>query len=227
MTHRLARRVKNSFDKFHHEVPFFIYDANDEARILGEVKDSTSACKAFEIRPRLMSLLLKDYDRVIYLDADTVVTGPLNEMMEGEYDVYGSLNIGEETYLNAGVSACMSKDFCDEWTELMYKPNGGKSNQVHFNDLINSGRYTSTILDEENVYYNERSREHWKGLKVTDKGMFCNERQVKVLHWAGGVPRMEEKLSSSDFSQEVRKALDGLTNTTDFTEIEGQEVSAW
>ena len=119
LTHRLARRTRNSFSKFHNDIPFFIYDANDEQNLLGETKDSTCACKAFEIRPRLMSLLLKDYDRVVYLDADTVVTGPLTEMLEGEYDVYGSLNIADDPksmYLNAGVSACTSQDFCDEWT---------------------------------------------------------------------------------------------------------------
>ena len=109
----------------------------------------------------------------------------------------------------------------------MYKPDGGKSNQVHFNHLCDSGRYTVETVDAENVYYNERSREHWKDLIVTDKGMFCNDRQVKVLHWAGGVPRMEDKLSSSDFSDDVREALNGLTNTTDFTDIKGSEVSAW
>lgn len=228
LTHRLARRVRNSFDKFHHDVPFFIYDANDELNLLGEIKNSTCACKAFEIRPRLMSLLLKDYDRVIYLDADTVVTGPLTEFLEGNYDVYGSLNIGDiEGYLNAGVSACTSQEFCDEWSELMYSPEGGKSNQVHFNNLVSAGRYTCQIVDREDVYYNERSREHWKDLIVTDEGFFCNDRQVKVLHWAGGIPRMEDKLSSSDFSLLVKETLDGLTDTTDFTDIEGVEVSAW
>jgi hypothetical protein len=130
-------------------------------------------------------------------------------------------------YLNAGVSACMSQEFCDEWTELMYKPEGGKSNQVHFNHLCDSGRYTVETVDVDNVYYNERSRKHWKDLTVTEGGMFCNDRQVKVLHWAGGVPRMQDKLSSSDFSDDVREALNGLTNTTDFTEISGEEVSAW
>ena len=227
LTHRLARRVRNSFNKFHADVPFFVFDPNDEISILGEVKDSTCACKAFEIRPRLMSLLLKDYDRIIYLDADTVVTGPLTEFMEGEADVYGSLNIGDEEYLNAGVSACTSRAFCDEWTELMYAPDGGKSNQNHFNALARSERYSLTIVDAEDVYYNERSREHWKDLTVNEKGIFCNDRQVKVLHWAGGIPRMEDKLSSSDFSDDIRDTLNMLTDTTDFTDITGEAVSEW
>lgn len=232
LTHRLARRVRTSFGKFHPNIPFYVYDCNDEEKLLGEVRESASACKAFEIRPRLCEMLLKDFDCVIYLDADTVVTDTLDEFMAQDYDVAGSLNIAGNGfppgYLNAGVSAITSADFCKEWTELMYKPNGGPSNQVHFNELAKSGRFVLKIVDAADVYYNETSREHWKDIRLDNEGkLVCNNRRVKVLHWAGGVGRMEDKLSSKDFAPEVRKALDVLTYTKDFTEIEGQEVSSW
>ncbi len=228
ITHRLADRVEKSFKLYHPAIPFFKYDARDEEAILGEVRESTSACKAFEIRPRFMSKLLEDYDGVIYLDADTVVCDTLTEFLEGGYDVAGSLNIGDETYLNAGVSACTSKKFCDEWTHMMYQPGAGKSNQVYFNQLANTTRYNLKIVDAEDVYYNERSRQYWKKLKVCSDGKLrTHGRIVKVLHWAGGVGRMEDKLSSADFSDEVREHLDMITSTTDFTDIEGVQVSAW
>lgn len=227
ITHRLARRVRTSFAKFHPDIPFFVYDCNDEKGIFGEVRESARACKAFEIRPRLCEKLLKDYDLVIYLDADTVVCDRLDEFLEQDYDVAGSLNIGEHTYLNAGVSAVTSPEFCAEWTDMMYKPNAGKSNQEYFNKLAFSSRFRLKIVDREDVYYNERSREHWKDLRVDEQGFICNGRRVKVLHWAGGTGKMEDKLSSKDFSPEVRIALDAITNTKDFTEIEGVEVSSW
>lgn len=227
LTHRLARRVRASFAKFHPEIPFYIFDCNDEKEILGEVRDSACACKAFEIRPRLCEHLLKDFDCAIYLDADTVVCGRLDEFLEQDYDVAGSLNVGQRKYLNAGVSAVTSLDFCKEWTDLMYKHNGGPSNQVYFNDLAFSRRFNLKVVDENDVYYNERSREHWKDLRIDGENIVCNGRQVKVLHWAGGMEKMEDKLSSKDFSQEMRIALNALTNTRDFTEVEGVEVSAW
>jgi ADP-heptose:LPS heptosyltransferase len=231
LTHRLARRVRASFGKFHPDIPFYVYDCKDEERILGEIRESACACKAFEIRPRLCEMLLKDFDCVIYLDADTVVCDRLEEFLEQDYDVAGSLNIAgkgfPDRYLNAGVSAVTSVDFCKEWTELMYKPNGGKSNQVHFNDLAFSSRFRLKIVDEQDVYYNERSRPHWKNLRLDEGKFICNGRQVKVLHWAGGIERMEDKLSSKDFTLDVREALNALTITKDFTDIEGQEVSEW
>jgi alpha-N-acetylglucosamine transferase len=169
---------------------------------------------------------------VIYLDADTVVTDRLDELLECDYDVAGTLNIEGNGfppgYLNAGVSAITSKDFATEWTDLMYKPNAGPSNQQYFNELAKSGRYRLKIVDASDVYYNETSRPYWKDIRLNEDGNFvCNKRRVKVLHWAGGVERMEEKLSSKDFSEEVRNALNVLTHTKDFTEIIGQEVSAW
>ena len=228
ITHRLADRVSHSFKMFHPAIPFFKYDTRDEKAILGEVRESTSACKAFEIRPRLMAKLLEDYDGVIYLDADTVVCDRLDEFLEGDFDVAGSLNIGDQEYLNAGVSACTSKEFCDEWTHLMYKPGAGKSNQIYFNQLANSQRYRLKVVDAEKVYYNERSRRHWKKLKACSDGKLrTNGRIIKVLHWAGGVGRMEDKLSSADFTDEVRGCLNKVTGTTDFTDIKGSEVSQW
>jgi hypothetical protein len=232
LTHRLARRVRMSFCKFHPEIPFFVYDSNNEKQILGEVKESACACKAFEIRPRLCEMLLKDFDCVIYLDADTVVTDTLDEFLAQDYDVAASLNLEGNGfppgYLNAGVSAISSLDFCREWTELMYQPNAGRSNQVYFNELAKSGRFRLKIVDAADVYYNETSRPHWKSIRLDENGKFvCNNRRIKVLHWAGGSGRMEDKLSSKDFAPVVREALNVLTHTKDFTEIEGKEVSQW
>jgi ADP-heptose:LPS heptosyltransferase len=228
LTHRLADRVEKSFKLFHPAIPFFKYDARDEEKILGEVRESSSACKAFEIRPRFMSKLLEDYDGVIYLDADTVVCDTLDEFLAGDFDIAGSLNIGDEPYLNAGVSACKSKEFCDEWTHLMYKDGAGKSNQIYFNQLANAQRYNLKIVDATKVYYNERSRQYWKKLKVCQDGKLrTNGRIVKVLHWAGGIGKMEDKLSSADFSEPVREFLNRATSTTDFTDIKGEEVSSW
>lgn len=235
LTHRLAERVRRSFYKYHPDIPFYTYDPADEARILGNVRESARAIKSFEIRPRFMLHLLQDYDIVIYLDADTVVTSRLDEFLAGDYDVAGSLNlditdqIGSmgDKFLNAGVGACTSIQFCEEWTDLMYRPTAGRSNQQYFNELAYSGRYRLKIVDEKDVYYNERSRPFWKNIVRNNGDLLVNDRKIKVLHWAGGVSRMEDKLSSKDFSPEVREFLNEVTQTTDFTDIEGAEVSQW
>jgi len=227
ITYRLAKRAQRSFEKFHPDIPFYTFDPRNEKQILGEEKVSACASPSFAIRPRLCEYLLRDYDGVIYLDADTVTCGRLTEFLDANYDVAGSLNIGSDEFLNAGVSAITSSQFCREWTDRMYQPDSGPSNQVYFNELAHSSRYRLKTVDKKDVYYNEQSRKYWKDLKVTPDGLECNGRKVRVLHWAGGSGRMEDKLSSSDFSAEVREFLDDVTGTKDFTEEKGVAVSQW
>jgi len=231
LSHRLAKRTKNSFEYFHSDIPFYIFDVNDEERILGERRVATRMPEPFVIRPRLTSHLLKDFDGVIYLDADTVVAARLNEFLMDDYDVAGSLNIKEmgwgDDYLNAGVCAITNKQFCDEWTEAVYDKNCGSSNQPSFNKLAHSNRYRLKVVDEKDVYYNERSRKYWKHIEQRDGRLFCNNRWLKVLHWAGGQHRLEDKLSSSDFNKDTRDFLNTITQTTDFTDSREEEVSRW
>jgi ADP-heptose:LPS heptosyltransferase len=235
-THRLAKRVETSFKYFHPDIPFQIFDINDECLILGRERNSVSMNRAFAIRPRFASRLLDDFDIVIYLDADTVVCDRLDEFIEGDYDVAGSLNISglpaateNEThdFMNAGVCSVTSKQFCEDWTEAVYARNAGPSNQPSFNELARSDKYSLKVVDKEKVYYNERSRKYWKQLEVIGGRLMCNGRDVKVLHWAGGVERMQDKLSSSDFSDEVREFLNKVTGTEDFTMEKAKAVSQW
>lgn len=229
LTYRLAKRVETSFKRFHPDIEFRIIDPKDEKQLFGYVKPAAQAIPSFAIRPKLCKLLLENYERVIYIDADCVVAGRLNEFLDGSYDVAVTMNIdfGEQNYYNAGVSAVRNIQFCEEWTQLMYKPDSGKSNQVYFNQLTNTGRYDVKVVDKENVYYNETSRPYWKEIELKDDHLWVNGRQIKILHWAGGVGRMENKLSSGDFTAPVRHFLNTVTETTDFTDIQGQEVSKW
>jgi len=227
-THRLAMRTKKSFEYFNPDVPFIIYDSRDEKKIFGSVRIPVSCNPNFAIRPRLIKKLLGSYDGVIHLDADTVVTAPLNEMLAGDYDVAGSLNISDnedDRYCNAGVCAVTRSKFAEEWTEAVYDKRCPPTNQVSFNELAN--KYNFKILDESDVYYNERSRKYWKQLHCVNSHLECNNRIVKVLHWAGGVERMEDKISSKDFNAETREFLNKVTDTKDFTENIGSEVSKW
>ena len=45
----------------------------------------------------------------------------------------------------------------------------------------------------------------------------CNNRIIKVLHWAGGGKDfINKKLTHPDFSNEVKTFLNKITNTKDF-----------
>jgi len=227
LTHRLAQRVKNSFRVYHPDVPFIIYEASDEEKILGSFMDSGPYPQGVSMRPRVCDMLLNEYDGVIYLDVDTVVAARLDEFLEGDYDVAGSLNVAgfmREAYYNDGVFALTNQRFAKEWTKHVYNQFGGYNNdQYAFNFLTNLGYYDVKTVDAKDVYYNERSREFWGEIEVKDGKLFCNNRHLKVLHWAGGFMAMKDKLSCASFSDDVRGFLNRITGTKDFTEIKGKE----
>jgi hypothetical protein len=229
LTHYLAKRVRNSFIYFHPDLPFYIFDAKDEERLLGKKLNSGQSLPSASIRVRFAQYLLKTYDGVIYLDVDTIVVSRLNEFLEGDYDIAGSLNIERyagDTYLNCGVFAVKSRDFCQQWANLIYDSESGLNNiQVAFNYFAKNGHCRLKIVDEKDCYYNERSRPYWKDIVIKDEKLFCNNRQLKVLHWAGGFRSLKKrkKLSYKGFNKEVRMFLNKVGHTRDFIEIEGVE----
>jgi len=228
LSHRLAERVKKSFRYFHPNIPFFVYDASDEKEILGEVIDPGPYPAGVSMRPRVCEKLLKEYDGIIYLDVDTVVAARLDEFLSGGYEVAATLNVkgfGREALFNDGVFALTSKQFAKMWTNGVYdKHNNYNNDQYVFNYLTNLGLYDTKVVDAEKVYYNERSREYWGEIQANNGSLFCNNRQLKVLHWAGGFKVPGDKLSCGKFSDEVRKFLNKVTGTTDFTDIKGKDV---
>jgi len=227
LTHRLAKRVKKSFEYFHPDIPFYIYEASDEKKILGEVINPGPYPQGVSMRPRVCEKLLKKYSGVIYLDVDTVVAAKLDEFLKGDFDVAASLNVkgfGREALFNDGVFALTNKDFASQWTRHVYdKFNNYNNDQYAFNFLTNIGSYSVKVVDADKVYYNERSREFWGDIEVRQGKLFCNNRQLKVLHWAGGFKAMKDKLSCAKFNDRVRGFLDKITGTNDFTTIKGKD----
>lgn len=244
---RLARRVKNSFESFHPEVPFFIFSLDDEKKVCGKVVAYPAEKPHTTSRLAFMKKLLDDFLTVIFFDVDVVVAGRLTEFLEADYDVAGSLNVPASmeavsrfssvwsvrdmaakwdgySYLNAGVMAVTNKQFVEDWQHLMRHPLANRLGcQLAFNWIAKNGRYNLKIVDEEDVYYNERSRDYWDTISIKDGKLFCNNRQLKVLHWAGGTGSLRDNLSAKMFSQEVREFLNKVTKTTDFTDIVGLE----
>jgi hypothetical protein len=80
----------------------------------------------------------------------------------------------------------------------------------------------------EKVWYNERSRQWWNRLTVKDEKLYTPDREVKILHWAGGMGWGQEKrMSCSLFSDEVKQWLNKITDGTTFTDYDGKEFGEY
>ena len=165
-----AKMMANSLAKFHPGLELIIYTEKD-------VGDSINYYKA---TPLFAKELIGKYDLVIKIDADSIITGNLNYIIEQEYDVgvvanynrvdhekYGVVkvwDINPNEYFNAGFVAMKSKRFVDHWWELCnsaHFQNLQYKEQDLLNILVHYGDYTIKSFDRPDTVYNYHS---WHGL---------------------------------------------------------------
>lgn len=234
----LAERVEKSFKHFH-DLPFKIITAYEAIDIFGKFPKTEVGSWIANLSVKVIEHFLQSYETVIKLDADTLITGRLDEFLDKDYDIACSLNckgvpgIDYEKYpdyCNLGVTAIRSKEFAREWAKLCYDKKFMEENQISYSEqgvmnyLAFGGKYKALVVDKEGCYYNETSRDRWKDLKIRHKGLFIGDRQVKALHWAGG-GEISDKYSHPDFPDDVRRFLNEISGTKDFTDGESKERS--
>ena len=173
--------------------------------------------------------LLKKYDRVIHIDADSIVTAPLTEALELDYDFaavknnnhYGKagfcgafsrtnkltgkfISIGD--YLNTGFHAATNLEFMKDWElhGIKYADEQLLLDQDVMNDIFYSGKYNCVVLDPtdspyyygvSNTWGTNNHYDSWRIMTVEDNKLMLDDRQVKVLHAAGG-PETFDKFKS-------------------------------
>lgn len=125
---KYANMMINSFKKFHPDVPVVIFGEKE----LIKTKDKEIFYKA---SPYFAKQLMKDYDLVLKMDADQIVTGNLDHILHDEsYDVGTVFNINRvdppqygyvqgwgippNEYYNCGLVAMRSKKFITKWLDL-------------------------------------------------------------------------------------------------------------
>jgi len=116
-----AIKLKNSVQKFHPDVDFKIYGQGK----LDKIKDPQ---KFYKATPLFARELIKEYDVVIKMDADSILLGDISHVINDRtYDVGTVLNNNSVTphitiqgipanyYVNCGFVAMRSKEFVDTW----------------------------------------------------------------------------------------------------------------
>jgi hypothetical protein len=114
-------KMANSFRKFHPDIDLVIFRDDVINKVFKE-----KGLNFYNSKPTFAKLLTDKYDLVVNIDADTVITGRLDVVLKGDYEVgtawnYNAYenasfeNITEKMYLQAGLVASTSKKFWDEW----------------------------------------------------------------------------------------------------------------
>ena len=156
-------KLHNSIKHFHPEIDHVIVDS----KMTKEIENEIPWMKNIWMMAPSCLPLADDYDMVIHLDGDAVVTGPLDEMINSTAEIIGvrnnnSLNqagahngitirhmepfgngsdIPLQGFINAGMIAAQGKDFWEDWHDV--------NSQVA--DVTNKGYYNPGWGDENDT----------------------------------------------------------------------------
>lgn len=135
-----VEELENSFKYFHPDVDFFVFDT----KMTSEAKEKDPWLNPVWMIPPSCLPFVDDYDMVVHIDGDCVVTGPLDELFESTEDLIGVRNnnsfnkasshkgitiahhppfgdgtlIPVQNFINAGLIASNNKQFWYDWHEL-------------------------------------------------------------------------------------------------------------
>jgi hypothetical protein len=166
---KYAKMLENSLRKFHteKELPLKIITGDD---LKAELANDPNFF--YRATPVIGERLLKEYDLVLKLDADQIITGDLNYILNTkDYDVgtvmnwnridpktYGIVQgwgIDKVEYFNCGLVAMRSEQFVHHWTVICFTPQFGRL-QMGEQDLLNILCYYGN--------YNVRCFDHGDGM---------------------------------------------------------------
>lgn len=156
-----AKMLENSFKKFHPDVPFHVVTGDELKEYLQD--------KMFFYRstPIVAEKYMDEYDLVLKIDADSIITGSLQYVFDTkDYDVGTVINwnrIDPQTYglvqgwgilpieyFNAGFVAMRSLAFVKHWKRLCFTPQFDRM-QFKEQDLLNAicyfGEYNVRCFD--------------------------------------------------------------------------------
>ncbi len=220
------QKMANSLKKFHPDIPLIRW--NDE-----KIKAENDPNFFYRAGP-IIARQLKEYDTLIKIDSDTIITGDLSELWEGEFDVavvnnsnpvdhknypYQLWDIHPFAYVNAGLVVLKSKRFIEHWYNLCQSGHF-QAYQMREQDLLNImihyGDYKVKRLDEGDSFYGLASKGFWPQIVLKDDKLFLpkgedgwpdKDKWIKAIHFAGGNDPNKFNLAIK-FQPEIVKKLE-------------------
>lgn len=211
----LAEKMIASFHHFHPGIEVKIFNQDDVG----------ASENYYRATPMFAKDLIDEYDLVLKLDADQIVTGDLNYIFEQEYDVAGVMNFSRSDvkeygpvsvhdieplkYFNCGLVAMKSKRFIDHWWALcnsyhFYAPQNPYREQDLLNILVHYCDYNVLNLDE---YNHNLDYSAWHGLLSKGEWHKMEIRGDELI-----LPKAEDRYPERDKKIKVMHFAGGQAN---------------
>lgn len=214
----------NTFKKFHPDIPLVVYRQDMIDKVFKEKN-----INFYMAKPSFAKLLYEEYELVVNIDADTVVTDRMTEVFDKPYDIGAASNLNdyenssldsitEAMYLQAGLVGSRSKLFWDIWEEA-------NKQAMKFirqeNDVLNLVAYKDkrlqdkklVIFDKDKDYYGCKSLNREPEFYIANNKLMCRGEKVVAYHWAKGAifPKLDFDNPEIGFAPEVRVWLKQLS----------------
>lgn len=230
---KYLKKLRASLKRFHPDIPLEVVE--------GEPLQETLKIDSqffYRATPGVARDLLKQYETVVKIDADSVVTGDLSHTWDGEFDIavvnnsnpremavypVTVWNIHQLSYLNAGFVVMKSEAFVDHWWRLCTSPHFNYY-QMREQDLMNImifyGNYKVRFLDASPYWHGLISKGYWNLIELRDDKLILpnngswpsdGDKEIKVIHFAGGNLPVDKMNFNIKFKEEVAEWLNKLT----------------
>jgi len=199
-----AKLLENSFKHFHPDIEFKIYGPD-------EIKDFINIPDFFyRATPFIAKELIKEYELVVKIDADSIITGPLDDVFnDTSYDLGVVLNnnrleplvkcfnIPPQIYANCGFVAIRSKEFVNHWWDLcnrFFFREFQYREQDLLNIMITYGNYNVMCFDNTSKWYGLASKSEWPRFEIHGDRLTCpsdvnynpTQKTICCIHAGGG-----------------------------------------
>lgn len=210
----------NSFKRFHPDIDLVVFRQDTVDRLFREKNINW-----YQAKPFFAEFLENDYDLIVNIDADHVITSRLDDVFDNidyevgfpwnynDYENASFENITEEMYLQAGMVASTNKEFWARWR----KANKHAMKYVRKeNDIVNLLVYNEMpdlklkIFDKEKDYYGCKSLGREEAFYIEDDKLMCRGEQVKAYHYARGGKFPKLDFETMPLRDEVKEWLMNL-----------------
>ena len=194
---KYAQMMERSLRNFHteEELPLVIVGSD-------KIKLTNDPAFFYRAKPAIARDLIKEYETVIGIDADSVITGNIEEAWKGDWDVavvgnsnprelkttgpISVWNIDPLAYVNAGFVAMKSESFVNHWWGLCTSPHFG-AYQFKEQDLLNimcfymnfnmGGPYKFSNLEAGNEIWGLRGKGYWLDYEIRDSDLMLPKQE--------------------------------------------------
>ena len=225
---------------YNKDVPFFVFTSLE----LNKLNEKYNGQLNWDILNPIISMELKSqFDKVIHIDADSLILGPLEEIFESTADILTVRNNNDyntaskftdlpvtingcipENYMNAGLVGTSNVGFLSHWIYRNFNEaqNYPYREQDILNLILQEGKFTSQCLDpkDKDVHYGISCHygkdTYWDSSKdiVFSSGEFLlGKKKIKVYHQAGGHHHFPKLNLEVLFNSDTKKEIERIINS--------------